>query len=313
MIKQILYTSAALVALTIGTVQAQQLSIPQSQSTVITTTTTTERTVEPTVIAPAQVMPMPQAVVITQPTAVATGQSVIVSRSYVPQGVLVTNAVQAAPFSPAPVNTFIETTADRRVVQSVDGYKVVYEINGKRVPNEALVSENLDTSKTTPTEFHSLWPLEVGKSTQANVDMSDGVHAVTTSVVGTETIAVPAGVFYTYVIERRDRSVSDNSENVARMWYAPSVGTIVKYDERLARAGRQRQAYEAVSIRLPHAPPGTRVVTVTHRADTPEARAQFCAERGTAMRLADGRILVVDCPTYVQADRVAYDNWLLVR
>jgi hypothetical protein len=31
------------------------------------------------------------------------------------------------------------------------------------------------------------------------------------------------------------------------------------------------------------------------------------------LRLADGRTLVLDCSTYVQADRLAYENWLLVR
>jgi len=126
-------------------------------------------------------------------------------------------------------------------------------------------------------------------------------------------VNVSAGSFYTYVVERRDRSLSDNSENVSTYWYAPSIGSVVKFEERLGRPGKPRPAYELVTIRLPHAIPGAVLVQATRRPDTLENQAQFCRERGTVLRLADGRVLMLDCPAYVQAERLSYENWLIVR
>ena len=63
---------------------------------------------------------------------------------------------------------------------------------------------------------------------------------------------------------------------------------------------------------LPAAVATATVVSVIRRPDTPENRMAYCNERGTALQLADGRALVMDCTGYIQADRVAYDNWLIV-
>lgn len=64
------------------------------------------------------------------------------------------------------------------------------------------------------------WPLSVGKSETVNLS-SSAPTTITFSVLRTEIIAVPAGSFYTYVVERRERSTSDGSERIATSWYAP--------------------------------------------------------------------------------------------
>jgi hypothetical protein len=68
-----------------------------------------------------------------------------------------------------------------------------------------------------------------------------------------------------------------------------------------------------VTIRLPATPLGATFVPATRRLDTAENQQLFCQERGTILRMADGRVLYFDCGTYMQADRMGYDQWLLVR
>lgn len=228
-----------------------------------------------------------------------------------------TTAVQTAPFAPAPPGTVIETTADRRVVSRVDGYEVEYDVGGRREISQALVTEGLD-GRPTATEVAQFWPLEVGKTVTFNHE-GGGPRVVTLFVPRTELITVPAGSFYTYVIEREDRLISDpSSRNQARLWYAPSVGTIVKYEDRRAAAGRPAVSYELVALRLPQLPPGAVLSQVpavvapgtARRPDTLENQALFCGERGTTMALRDGRFVTLDCPSYVLANRASYEAWL---
>ena len=269
---------------------------------------------QPAVVSPAPVIvgsPPPTAVV--APATMVPADTVVVSRVYVPQGVINTTAAQPAPFAPAPAGTVIETTADKRVVKTVNGYDVVYEINGKPHTSHALLSDGLEGTRFPERHIESLWPLSVGKTADITADGAGGVRHIEYRVVRTEIIQVPAGSFYTYVVERRDRSLTDNSENVSTYWYAPSIGSVVKFEERLGRPGKPRPAYELVSARLPYAAPGTVLVQATRRPDTLENQAQFCRERGTTLRLADGRVLMLDCPAYIQAERLSYENWLLVR
>lgn len=266
------------------------------------------------VLVPAQ---QPQTIVVQQPgpakITAAPADTVVASRVYVPQGVINTTAAQPAPFSPAPAGTVLETTADRRLVKTIDGYEVVYDVNGQPVSAHAMFADGLEAGKYNRREAESIWPLQVGKSETFNIDGGGGVRAIHTRVLRNEIVHVPAGSFYTYVVERRDRSLTDNSENVSTYWYAPSIGSVVKFEERLGRAGKPRPAYELVSARLPYAAPGTVLVQATRRPDTLENQAQFCRERGTTLRLADGRVLMLDCPAYIQAERLSYENWLLVR
>jgi hypothetical protein len=219
-----------------------------------------------------------------------------------------TAAAEAAPFRPAPVGTLIETTVDNRLVRTVNGYDVTYDINNRRDMSHALLTDGFGAlpSQIYPiAAVDSFWPLQVGKTVTFNVD-AGGPRSVTARVLRTETITVPAGQFYTYVIERRDHGM-DGRENVATSWYAPSVGSVVKFQEQ-ATTHRSRPAYEAKAIILPHVLNGA--VPVTTPGDTPDRRAEFCRQNGTTMRLSNGQELAVDCLTYVQAELPAYRNWL---
>lgn len=269
---------------------------------------------QPVAPAPVIVGSPPPATVVT-PVTVVPAETVVVSRVYLPQGVINTTAAQAAPYAPAPAGTVIETTADKRVVKTVNGYDVAYEINGKPHTTHALLTDGLEGSRFAGRHVQDLWPLTVGKTEDFTADGGGpgGTRHIQYRVLRTEVIQVPAGAFYTYVIERSDRVMNENAANVATFWYAPSIGSVVKFEERMGRAGQPRPAYELVSVRMPHAIPGTALVTAVRRPDTMDSQAQFCRERGTTLRLADGRVLVLDCSAYVATERLSYENWLLIR
>jgi hypothetical protein len=237
-----------------------------------------------------------------------------VTRVYVPQGIIQTTVAQAAPFNPAPASTYVETTAGRETVKAVNGFDVVVDDHTGQRSSHALFMPALDEGAgNVSSAVERLWPLTVGKSEKVNLTTS-APRTIEFKVVRTEIIAVPAGSFYAYVVERRDHWNSENTETVATSWYAPSIGTVVKFSESTTRpATKVKPSYELVTIRLPAALAGTTLVPVARRADTAESQQQFCQERGTILRLADGRVLYFDCGSYVKADRMGYDQWLLVR
>lgn len=318
--KRTLGLAAALLAGVSGAAFAQVLVPVQQQPVVVTPapvvvpaqTTTTVITPTQTVVPAQTVVTAP---VVTTPSSpvVVTGQPVIVSRVYVPQGVIQTDLNQAAPFNPAPAGTVIETTAGKRTVKSINGYDVVIDDNGKDQVSHALLTDGLGDGTYSHTSVENFWPLQVGRSETYNLNTSQGGRAITLKVLRTEVITVPAGTFFTYVVERRDRMPQDNTENVTTSWYAPSVGSVVKFEEKVGRVTQPRAPYEAVTIRMPQAVPGTTVVAAVRRPDTVEMQSQFCRERGTVLRLTDGRTLVLDCPSYVQAERLSYESWLVTR
>jgi hypothetical protein len=241
-------------------------------------------------------------------------QPLYVTRVYVPQGIIHTTVAQPAPFNPAPADTYIETTADRQSVKSVSGFDVVFEDSaGARTSHGLLISNRDEGSADVRNAAGRMWPLTVGKSEMVNLSSSTPT-TITFKVVRTEVIAVPAGSFYTYVVERRERLTTEGTERIATSWYAPSVGAVVKFTDQTQRPVVKLQpSFELVTIRLPAAPAGATFVPAARRADTAESRQQFCQERGTILRLADGRVLYFDCAAYVTADRMGYDHWLLVR
>jgi hypothetical protein len=192
------------------------------------------------------------------------------------------------------------------LVRTVNGYDVTYEINNRRDTTHAMLTDGFGATQIYPlAAVDNFWPLQVGKSVTFNVD-AGGPRSVTARVLRTEVVTVPAGQFFTYVIERRDHGM-DGQQNIATSWYAPSVGTVVKFQEE-ARSRRARAPYEAKAIVLPHVLNGA--VPVTTPGDSADRRAQFCREHGTVMHMPNGQQLAVDCLTYVQAELPAYRNWL---
>lgn len=247
---------------------------------------------------------------LTAPAAVPSGIVAVANREV--GTVAPTDTPVAAPYAPAPRGTFIQTTRDQRTVHFVNGYDVSYDLGGGRwVGSTALLTDGLQGRVEPLNAAASLWPLEIGKSASFNVvDAGGSVRTVNARVLRTEIVTVPAGRFFTYVIERQERAVQDPAPNVAHYWYAPSVGTMVKFQEPIRRSGRPMPAWELAAIVLPQP---LDVPPVSVPGDTPDHRAAFCRERGTTIQLPDGRQLHVSCLTYVQAQLIPYRDWLETR
>jgi hypothetical protein len=250
---------------------------------------------DPVVVKSGEVVTTPQADSQTAPQVATTAPADTVPPNYV-----ATATPQAAPYLPAPLGTYVETTADKRVIITETGFLITSEINGRRDTSIAMLTEGLGGGQVyppgTPAEF---WPLQVGKQVTFNYGAGSPL-SVTARVLRTETITVPAGTFYTYVIERRSHPTTDASETIAMFWYAPSVGTVVK------QAGGARP-YEATSVVLPHPLNG---IPVTIPGDTADKRAAFCAQHGTTLSMPNGSSIPVPCLTYVQTHLAAYSAFV---
>lgn len=253
-----------------------------------------------------------QHIIVTQPVVVSSGHVVTpqvaatAPNEVMPPVQVSTATPEPAPWKPAPLGTYIKTTADQRVVITKTGYDMITEVNGQRQSSVGFLTEGLGAGPINkPGIVDTFWPLQVGKSIQFNYG-SDSVISVDARVLRTETITVPAGTFYTYVIQRRSHPVSDFKESVATFWYAPSVGTIVKATA-YSPTGGGAKPFEAVSIVLPHPLNG---IPVTVPGDTAARRAEFCAQHGTNLALPNGQSMPVPCVTYVQANLSAYQTWL---
>ncbi len=253
-----------------------------------------------------------QHILVTQPVVLSSGQVVTpqvaatVPNEVAPPVEVATAAPMPAVYKPAPLGTYIQTTIDKRVVISQTGYLIIQDVNGRRQQSIAMLTDGLGSDQVYPPGAPaSFWPLQVGNTVNFNYGAGSPLH-VTARVLRTETITVPAGTFYTYVVERRTHPSNDFSESVSTFWYAPSVGTVVKQVNNSMSTG-SRGSFEAVSIVLPHPLNG---IPVTTPGDTAQKRAQFCAQRGTTIAMPNGQAMPVPCVTYVEANLPEYSRWL---
>lgn len=258
-------------------------------------------------VVPSDPVVVKQGEVVTAPQGTSPQVATTTPGSEVPAQYVATATPQAAPYKPAPLGTYIQTTADKRVIITETGYMITSEVNGRRDTSIALLTEGLGGGQVyppgTPAQF---WPLQVGKEVTFNYGASSPLH-VSARVLRTETITVPAGTFYTYVIERRSHPSTSYDEAVATFWYAPSVGTVVKATSYVPLGGGGIRPFEATQIVLPHPLNG---IPVTTPGDTAAKRAAFCAQRGTTISMPNGQALPVPCVTYVETNLAAYSAWL---
>lgn len=253
---------------------------------------------DPVVIKSGEVVSSPQA---TTPQVATTAPADTAPPNYVATG-----QPQAAPYNPSPLGTYIETTADKRVIITETGYDMIMDVNGRRQTSIAMLTDGLGSDQVYPPGAPGqFWPLQVGKQVTFNYGAGSPLH-VTARVLRTETITVPAGTFFTYVVERRSHSSIDFAESVATFWYAPSVGTVVKQVNNSPATG-SRGSFEATAIVLPHPLNG---IPVTIPGDTAEKRAEFCSQRGTTLTMGNGQTIPVPCITYVQTHLSAYGAWV---
>ena len=304
--------SAVLVAFT-GIASAQTVVIPAPASVVVSPPAVQETVITPAIVAQGSVIVSPPPPPLAMTTSIVPAQ-VVVSKVYVPQGVINTAVEQPAPWAPAPPGSVIDTTADKRAISVVNNFDVAYDVNGVRKVTHAMFLDNDDAGWSGRQSVEQLWPLAVGKRVSYSVDTDRGTRDDVIRVLRTEVLTVPAGTFYTYVVERRERPPLTPAERVTTMWYAPSVGAIVKQEESMGELSRKPTVrYEMARMQMPAALPGAVVIASAARPDTIELQTQYCRERGTSVRTTDGRTIVLDCSSFIQADRRNYDTWLALR
>src|SRR3954468_23442064 len=112
------------------------LAVAQDTTTTTTTSTTTTGThmvTTPVIVTQGgtAVRQLPEGGVVTQPSAL----------------VMETATAEAAPFRPAPIGTIIETTADTRLVRTVNGYDVTYDIGNRRDTTHALLTDGFGATQ----------------------------------------------------------------------------------------------------------------------------------------------------------------------
>ena len=294
--------SASVLIAALSGVAAAQTTVAVPGASVVTTPS-----VQGTVVNPVVVPQAPGAVT------VAPG-GIVVSKVSVPQGSINTTVAQPAPWAPAPAGSVIDTTADRRAVQLVNNFDIVYDVNGARRTSHGMFLNSDEAGWSGRQSVEGLWPLQVGKSVSYSVDTERGTRNDVMRVLRTEVINVPAGAFYTYVVEKRERPPLTSAERVTTMWYAPSVGAVVKQEESTGELSRKPIVrYEMARMQMPAVLPGSVVIASTARPDTPEMRTLFCQERGTIVRYADGRTATLDCTGFIGAVRPTYEQWLASR
>ena len=90
-----------------------------------------------------------------------------------------------------------------------------------------------------------LFPLQVGKAVTFTRRWAGEAWRDRIEVLGTERVSVPAGTFDTYVLLRRSELVGRDWQAEQRIWYAPELGWIVKFEGyNTAGAGERWQAIE---------------------------------------------------------------------
>lgn len=165
-------------------------------------------------------------------------------------------------FAYPPVGTELETSEGIFRVVSVKGYDAVFldKQSGRthgvhaNVMFGPTVGLDLKYRKSIP---ERLWPLEVGKRVQFDTDRDRVVRGVRIEVVRTETITVPAGTFFTYVVETNERGVSGPVPGPAvttTRWYAPEIGTIIRLRQRGVTQG-STSGWELLRITRPDGAP----------------------------------------------------------
>lgn len=79
------------------------------------------------------------------------------------------------------------------------------------------------------------WPLSVGRSVKIRTTRDQGVWDTTLTVLRTETITVPAGIFHAFVIQDHEIAIGGTYEATMLTWYSPDLPGIVKRTFKQAR------------------------------------------------------------------------------
>jgi hypothetical protein len=143
-----------------------------------------------------------------------------------------------------PVGTTLIYSSGEETITRIKGVKVYKSLVGKDggTYSNHLVYHGIASNwtcgsqpgvylKFTKSGFRSPWPLRVGGTYAAKFALeSSGCRSkLKGKVLRTETVTVPAGTFFTYVLSEEDRfKAGITATSFTTKWYAPRIGVFVK-------------------------------------------------------------------------------------
>jgi hypothetical protein len=147
-------------------------------------------------------------------------------------------ALGPAPYVPPAVGTIYQYVGFKNVVLSSEGWRVRFaDEKGRRATRVGLfMTDDPDTpSQIDTATLAKFWPLANGKKASLRMVSGAYVSRWDFNVVGQAQVAVPAGVFDTYVVQavQRPDSVTDAEKQTVfayTWWYAPEVAAVVRFE-----------------------------------------------------------------------------------
>jgi hypothetical protein len=173
---------------------------------------------------------------------------------------------------PSPGTTIKTSTGSQLRFGEANGLRCAYtDENGAKREQNALFSDAVGRLSTR--ELERLWPMKVGTIVTfnlmdntpkgANDRLTQRSYEETFIVTRQERVTVPAGAFDTFVIEWREKgvSVTNKTEALITLWYAPRLGYVVKSTAQPVDADArdpyamsiyEGMKYEATEIAMPN-------------------------------------------------------------
>lgn len=165
-------------------------------------------------------------------------------------------------FKAPAVGTVAEFTDFKFIVREVNGIDIEYE--GRRLGEDFLgkgafrdygwflsvAASPRDKPRFDASRLDVLYPLRVGDTSSVRLQVGTRAWKIDYEIARTETIIVPAGTFFAFVIEAAWSGVGNSYRLVKTNWYAPEVGLIVKSDRKITGGtgfGKERH-YELVRL-----------------------------------------------------------------
>lgn len=159
-----------------------------------------------------------------------------------------------APFTALPEGTFMvweNMDSGKRVegiVGRTNGLIVSWIWEGRSFSSFAHICMDCVAAGVPPDGgvLGQLFPLETGKAVEFTRRWAGQAWRDRIEVLGVERVSVPAGSFDTYVLLRRSEQVESDWRAEQRVWYAPELGWVVKFEGYNNKGAGER--WQAVSF-----------------------------------------------------------------
>lgn len=171
-----------------------------------------------------------------------------------PVGKADTPALEPAPFKALPEGTLMvwQNMDSGKEVQGVVGRTrgliVSWIWEGRSFSSFAHICMDCVAAGVPPDGgvLGQLFPLEAGKEVSFTRRWAGAAWRDRISVVGTERVSVPAGTFEAFVLLRTSEQVDGDWRAEQRIWYAPELGWVVKFEGYNNRGAGER--WQALSF-----------------------------------------------------------------